>query len=105
MIIKSSSLCHCRVFQPRSHTHPLCPIKTDLGNEDQTERDGATKDDHQRYNAELDIGLVPRQKRHRGANDAHDSDVVHAHSDIFAIVKSGNAHIPGLPCQKAPKQL
>lgn len=75
----------------------LFPTKTDLGDEDQAERDGATEDDHQRNDAELDVGLIPGQKRHRGADDAHDANVVHAHPDILAVIESRNAHVPGLP--------
>lgn len=76
---------------------------TDLGNEDQAERDGAAKDDHQRHDAELDVGLVPCEKRHGGTDDAHDAHVVNAHPDVFAVVESRNAHVPGLPCQEAAK--
>lgn len=83
----------------------LVHIETDLGNKDQTERDGAAKDDHQCHNAELDIGLVPCQKRHCSTDDAHDAHVVNTHPDVFAIVESRDAHVPGLPCQETAKQL
>lgn len=83
----------------------LVYTETDLGNKHQTERDGAAKDDHQCYNAELDIGLVPRQKRHRSTDDAHDANVVNTHPNVFAIIKSRDAHVPGLPCQETSKQL
>lgn len=79
--------------------------KTDLGNEDQTECDGAAKDDHQCHNAELDIGLVSCQKRHCSTDDAHDAHVVNTHPDVFAVIESRDAHVPGLPCQETAKQL
>lgn len=80
-------------------------LKTNLRNKDQTEGDGATKDDDESYDAELDIRLIPGQKRHRSTDDAHDANVVHTHSDVFAVVEGRDAHVPGLPCQKASKQL
>lgn len=86
-------------------TSPPAHAKTDLGNEDQTECDGATKDDHQSYNAKLDIGLIPGQKRHCSTDYAHDANVVDAHSDVFAVIESRNAHIPGFPGQETAKQL
>lgn len=89
--------------------HLVCTIlvnaNTDLWNKDQTEGDGATKDDNQSYDAELDIGLIPGQKRHCSADNAHDSNIVHTHADVFAVIESRDAHVPGLPCQKATKQL
>lgn len=88
-------------------SNPLVLIhtETDLGNKDQTECDGAAKDDHQRHDAELDIGLVTCQKRHGSADDAHDAHVVNAHPDVFAVVESRDTHVPGLPCQETAKQL
>lgn len=89
-----------------SHSHSfLFHPKTNLGDKDQTERNGAAKDDHQSYNAKLDIGLVSRQKRHGGTDDAHDAHVVHAHPDVFAVVESWDANVPRLPCQETTKQL
>lgn len=79
--------------------------ETDLGNEDQTERDGAAKDDHKGHDAELHVGLVPRQERDGGADDAHDAHVVNAHPDVLAVVERGDAHVPGLPCQETAKKL
>ena len=87
------------------HTLSLFTLKSDLGNEDQTERDGAAEDDHQGHDAELDIGLVPGQKGHSSTDDAHDAHVVDTHPDVFAVIESGDAHIPGLPCQETAKQL
>lgn len=83
----------------------LLSLKTNLRNENKTEGDGATKDDDESYDAELDIRLIPGQKRHRRADDAHDANVVHAHADVFAVVEGRDAHVPGLPRQKAAKQL
>lgn len=108
VIIKHSSFWQFRVIHLYSLTHTHCLVfhtNTDLGNEDQTERDSAAKDDHKRYNAELDIGLVSGQKRHGGTNDAHDAHVVHAHPDVFAVIEGRDAHVPGLPCQETAKQL
>lgn len=89
--------------------HSACTIivnaNTDLGNKDQTEGDGATKDDNQSYDAELDIGLIPGQKRYCSTNNAHDANIVHTHADVFAVIESRDAHVPGLPCQKTTKQL
>lgn len=83
----------------------LLHTETDLGNKDQTERDGAAKDDHQCHNAELDIGLVSCQKRHSSPDDAHDAHVVNTHADVFAVVEGRDAHVPGLPCQETAEQL
>lgn len=92
------------IFKDSAHTELVYP-NTDLGNKDQTESDGATKDDHQRYNAELDIGLIPGQKRHCSANNAHNANIIHTHPDVFAVVESRDAHVPGLPGQETAKQL
>ena len=103
-----NSFWYCWVIQCKlSHTlgHTLCLTKTDLGNEDQTKCDSAAEDDHQCYNAELDIGLVSGQERHSGANDAHDAHVVHTHPDVFAVIEGRDAHVPCLPCQETAKQL
>lgn len=91
--------------QTHTRAHTLFQSETDLGNEHQTERDGAAKDDHQCHDAELDIGLVSGQKGHRGTDDAHDAHVVHAHPDVLAVIEGRDAHVPGLPCQETAKQL
>lgn len=83
----------------------LTHAETDLGNKDQTERDGAAKDDHKGHDAELHVGLVPRQKRDSGADDAHDANIVNAHPDVLAVVERRDAHVPGLPCQETAKKL
>lgn len=89
----------------QSYPLSLIHTETDLWNEYQTERDGAAKDDHQCHNAELNIGLVPCQKRDSSTDDAHDAHVVNAHPNVFAIIESRDAHVPGLPCQETAEQL
>lgn len=91
-------LCQCKICVKNRE-------KTDLGNKYQTEGDGATKDDHQSHNAKLHIRLISGQKRHRSTNNAHDAHVVDAHSNVFAVIESGDANVPGLPCQETAKQL
>lgn len=78
---------------------------TDLGNKDQAESDGAAKDDHKGHDAELHVGLVPRQKRDGGADNAHDAHIVNTHPDVLAVVERWDAHVPGLPRQETAKKL
>lgn len=79
--------------------------KTHLGNKDQAESNGAAKDDDQSYDAELDVGLISRQERHRGTDDAHDAHIVHTHPNVFAVIESRDADVPRLPGQETTKQL
>lgn len=88
-----------------AETLVLAGADTDLGNKDQAERDGAAKDDHKGHDAELYVGLVPRQKRDGGANDAHDAHIVNTHPDVLAVVERWDAHVPGLPRQETAKKL
>lgn len=88
-----------------AETHMLARADTDLGNKDQAERDGAAKDNNKGHDAELHVGLVPRQKRDGGADDAHDAHVVNTHPNVLAVVERRDAHVPGLPCQETAKKL
>lgn len=88
-----------------AETLVLARTDTDLGYEHQAERDGAAKDDHKGHDAELHVGLVPRQKRDGGADDAHDAHVVNTHPDVLAVVERRDAHVPGLPRQETAKKL
>lgn len=88
-----------------AETPVLARTDTDLGHEHQAERDGAAKDDHKGHDAELHVGLVPRQKRDSGADDAHDAHVVNTHPDVLAVVERRDAHVPGLPRQETAKKL
>lgn len=78
---------------------------SDLGDEDQAERDGAAEYDDQRHDAELDVGLVAGQEGNGGTDDAHDAHVVDTHADVLAVVERRDADVAGLPGQEAAKEL
>lgn len=68
-----------------------------LWHKHQAEGDGAAEDDDEGHDAELHVGLVPRQEGDGGPDDAHDPHVVDAHPDVLAVVECGDADIAGLP--------
>lgn len=94
-----------RVLITAAEVLVLARTHTDLGNKNQAERDGAAKDDHKGHDAELHVGLVPRQKRDSSADDAHDAHVINTHPDVLAVIERRDAHITSLPCQETTEKL
>lgn len=76
-----------------------------LWHKHQAERDSAAENNNQGYDAELYVRLVASQEGHSGTDDAHDSHIVHAHPDVFAVVQSRDADVPRLPGQETTEQL
>lgn len=93
------------VLLSAAETLVLARTDTDLGNKDQAERDGAAKDDHKGHDAELHVGLVPRQERDGSTDDTHDAHVVNTHPNVLAVVERRDAHVSGLPRQETAKKL